>query len=238
MGTIGLEIEEMCAWIKNPWGVEYSDYLKKISLSVKTGKIYGIISEYMEGGDTISALLSNQIPWERGKAYLDDIEVPLARIQEMGWYIGKSVYSKGIFHREISMRKALNHAIKDYGRYTKLDDIIEDFGLSEDRLNMKLRMYSYEKFRVSMALGYACKKTFFCFPWMSSSFFYNWILNSSVYRFFRQMRGEGCTFILPTSRRINVEGFVDEIIELRPEPSYTQIIAEHPDFKKYFSHFV
>ena len=173
LGTIRLEVKEMCGSIIDPWKSERFDYLWRNSFLFETGKIYGIICEYGEGGDAISGLLSNQISWGNGRTYLDNVEVPLSKIQEIGWYIGKPVYSKKPFRKEITMKKALNNAIKQYRRYTTIEEIIEDFGLSEKRLNMQLGNYSYEKFRASLALGYACRKIIYCFPWMNSSMFYN-----------------------------------------------------------------
>ncbi len=91
---------------------------------------------------------------------------------------------------------------------------MEDFSLRPDRIYMKLSRYSGEKWRGSLAIGYVCRKEVFCLSWMNTPDFDSILLSSGIFRFFKRLRKEGCIFILPTSRRENVEGFADEVIEL------------------------
>lgn len=197
------------------------------------GKIYGIVCEQGEGGELLSSLISGRITAIDEKVFFNNREKAFSEIQNRAWYVGKSEYSSWPIKREISARKAINKAIKKYGRFRDMNDLVEQFGLTAGRLNYKISSYSGEKWRVSLAIGYASKKQIFCFPWMNTAYFNHVMLSSSVYRFFRKMKEEDLIIILPTSRKENIQGFVDSIIEIN-NPSFKFVASEHPDFKLYF----
>ena len=59
----------------------------------------------------------------------------------------------------ISIRKALDYALEKYHKYESIDGIIEDFGLTPDRLHYGLSTNCFwEKWRASLASGYASNK--------------------------------------------------------------------------------
>lgn len=68
---------------------------------------------------------------------------------------------------------------------------------------------------------------------MNTLIFYDCLYNSAVFRLFRRMRNEGAIIILPTSRKENVEGFVDEVIQIGGQ-RFEHVISESEYFKKYF----
>ena len=235
MNKIRLETKMTVVNIKSPFRGKASDASESVydnTFIFERGKIYGIICEPRQGGDALSCFMSNQISWENEEMYFDEVQVNPSDIGEISWYMGKPIYSKGIIKREISVRKALNKAISQYHRYENINDIIEEFGLQERRLDYGLSNYSYERWRASLAIGYASYKVVYCFPWLNSHLFYNWIICSSVFRFFRKLRDEGNIIILPTSRRDNVAGFVDEIIEICNVSD--KIVTDDPYFREYF----
>ena len=234
MNKIRLEVKMRVVDIVNPFDIKRNsvDYVWDNTFNFERGKIYGIVCESEGGGDAVSCLMSNQIPWEDEKVYYDNVEINPSDIGEIGWYIGKPIYSKGIIKKEISVRKALNNAILQYHRYKDINDIIEEFGLQERRLDYRISNYSYERWRASLAIGYASYKVIYCFPWLNTYSFYNWIICSSVFRFFRKLKDEGNIIILPTSRKENVVGFVDEVIEINNASD--KVVTNDPYFKEYF----
>ncbi len=232
INKIKLETRERFVRIETFFGEKFFDDIGDNVFTFEKGKIYGIVCEYGGGGAAISCFMSNRIPWKDEKIYFDDLEINPSDIGEIGWYIGREIYSKGIIKKEISVRKALNHAVSQYHRYENINDIIEEFGLQERRLDYGLSNYSYERWRASLAIGYASYKVIYCFPWLNSHLFYNWIICSSVFRFFRKLKDEGNIIILPTSRRDNVAGFVDEIIEICNASD--KIVTDDPYFREYF----
>lgn len=219
--------------VENAMKETFNEVILDNTYVLEKGKIYGIICEQGEGGELLSSLISGRIAAIDEKVFFNNREMTFSEIQDRAWYVGKSEYSSFPIKREISARKAINKVIKKYGRYRNMNDLVDQFGLTKGRLNYKISSYSGEKWRVSLAIGYASRKEIFCFPWMNTAYFNHVMLSSSVYRFFKKMKEEKLIIILPTSRKENVEGFVDAIIEIN-NPSFKFVATEHPDFKLYF----
>lgn len=221
--------------VNNPFGEKSRDYICTNTFTFKKGMIYGIVCEHGGGGESISLILSNEILLKQEKVYIDDVEVGESDIEKLGWYVGKTLYSRGPIKRELSSRQALEYAIKKYHHYEKLGDIVEEFHLTLDKLDHGTsRNCEWERWRTSMAIGYASNRKIYCFPWMDTLQFYDCMYNSSVFRFFKKLVGEGAIIILPTSRKENVSGFADEIIQIH-SPRFEHIISESTYFKEYFN---
>ena len=220
--------------INNPFGERSQDYVCENTFIFEKGKIYGIVCEHGGGGESLSLLLSREIPLKQEKIYIDDMEVKDSRNEEIGWYVGKPIFSQGPIKKERSVRQALEYAIKKYHRYETVVDIVEEFHLTPNRLDYGLsRNSEWEMWRASVAIGYASNKMIYCFPWLNTLYFYDCMYNSSVFRFFKKLTGEGAIIILPTSRKENVCGFVDTVIHIHCS-RFEHIISENPYFKEHF----
>lgn len=220
--------------INNPFGEISRDYICENIFLFEKGRMYGIVCEHGAGGEAISLMLSNMTLLKKEKVYIDDVEARVSEIERLGWYVGKALYSRKPLKKEQSCRQALEYAIKTYHRYKEIDDIIEEFHLTPSRLDYGLsKNCEWEKWRMSLAIGYASNKKIYCFPWMDTLQFYDCMYNSSVFRFFKKLIGEGAIIILPTSRRENVSGFVDNVIQIR-NPRFEHSISESTYFKEYF----
>lgn len=232
---IRLEIEEdRFISVNNPFNEKSQDYICRNVFDFKKGKIYGVICEHGGGGEAISLLLTNEVSLDTEKVYFDDKQVEASDIKNVGWYVGKPLYSKFFIKTEISVRKALNYAINKYHKYEKIDEIINEFHLTPSRLDYGLsRNCEWEKWRASLAIGYASNRRVYCFPWMDSLCFYDCMINSAVYCFFKKLKNEGAIIILPTSRVENINGLVDEVIQIH-SPRFEHMISENPYFKEYF----
>lgn len=68
---------------------------------------------------------------------------------------------------------------------------------------------------------------------IAQPYFHDIILSSGVFRFFKKLKSEGCIIILPTSRKENVIGMVDEVIEIG-NPRFDNMISQHPYFIEHF----
>lgn len=181
----------------------------------------------------ISAIMSGAIPIHKEGIFFDREKVENSDMHSIGWYVGKSEYHRGLMRREISAKKALTEAIKKYQRYQNVDEVVKDFHLSADRLDYPLSQYSGEKWRASLAIGYACKKEIFCFSWMSTIRFTDILLSSGVFRFFKRFKEEGGIVILPTSCKNNVFGLADEVIEI-DNTQYKSILSDSQYFREHF----
>lgn len=220
--------------INNPFGEKSRDYICTNTFTFKRGMIYGIVCEHGSGGEAISLILSNETLLKQEKIYIDDVEVGESDIENLGWYVGKTLYSRRLIKRELSFRQALEYAVKKYHRYENLDDIIEEFHLTSDRLDYGTsKNCEWERWRASLAIGYASNRKIYCFPWMDTMHFYECMYNSSVFCLFKKLTKEGAIIILPTSRKENVSGLADEVIQIH-SPRFEHIISESSHFKEYF----
>ena len=234
MEKIKLEMRKRFVNVENPFGEKSRDYMSDNIFIFEKGKIYGIVCEHGGGGESISLLLSNKIPWREEKIYFDDVAVEGAEVQKIGWYLGSPIYSNLPIRREVSIKKALKYAINKYHRYENMDEVVEEFKLTTGILDYGIsRNCNWERWRASLAIGYASNKTVYCFPWMNTLEFYDCLYNSSVFRFFKKLKNEGAIIVLPTSRSENVIGFVDEIIQIQC-PRFEHIISDSQYFKDYF----
>lgn len=219
--------------VKNAFNELQIDCTLEKTFCFKRGKIYGIIGEQGEGGELISSVLSGRIPIIEEEIYYDGVKLNNKNLQKIGWYVGKREYYEGIIKKEKRVEKALTDAIKKYKRYNNLEEIVKEFNLTPDRLNYEISRYSGERWRASLAIGYASLKEIYCFSWMNTACFNSILLSSGVFRFFKKMKEEGLIIVLPTSRKDNVIGLADEIIEI-DNPEYKCIISEDPYFIKTF----
>lgn len=234
MEKITLETKMRFVVVKNPFGEKSLDYTHDNIFTFERGKIYGIVCEHGAGGESISLLLSNQIPREEEKIYFDDQEVTPQTVGQTGWYMGKPLYSGKLIKREVTIRRAMKYAVDKYHKYDSVEKIAEDFVLDRGIWDYGLsRNCQWVKWRASMAIGYACDRTIYCFPWMNTLEFNDCLCNSSVFRFFKRFKREGLIIILPTSRRENIEGIVDEIVQIH-SPRFEHVITDFEYFKEHF----
>lgn len=235
MEKVKLVIEgERLIDVNNPYGEKSQDYISEGTYIFEAGKIYGVVCEHGGGGESVSLLLSDNASLINERVYVDDVEVQATEIEKYGWYVGKTLYSKGFVKKELSAKKALEYAIEKYHRYENVEDIARDFHLALDKLHYGLsKNCEWEKWRASIAIGYASNKKIYCFPWMDTMTFYDCLYNSSVFRFFKKLMSEGAIIILPTSREENIRGFANNIIKIR-SPRFEHVISESGYFKDYF----
>ncbi len=217
----------------NHIGEKWIDYINDNEFNFEKGRIYGLVGEHGSGGEIISSLLSGRIKQEKNSVYIDNNRANEAEVQKNGWYVGKAEYTKGLIKKEISVRRAIQRAIKEYHRYENINEVVEEFHLTPERLGYGLSKYSGERLRASLAIGYISNKEIYCFPWMNTAFFRDIILSSGVFRFFKKMRDEGCIIILPTSRVENVVGLVDEVIEMETL-EFKNVISQNSYFIEHF----
>ena len=216
----------------NVYGEKTHDYISKNEFFFKKGKIYGIICEQGAGGEGISHILTDKTCDKSVKIFIDGIETN--NISEVSWYVGKNVKSGKIIRKELSVKDALELAVKKKVRYEDIEIIIEEFHLSRHRIDYSLSTIDpWEKWRASIAIGYASGKQIFCFPWMDSLYFFDCMFNSSVFRFFKKITQDGGMVILPTSKEQNVQKLADEIIKIKC-PRFEHCISDTEYFKKYF----
>lgn len=115
-----------------------------------------------------------------------------------------------------------------------VEKIIELFGLSKDRLSYKVEELSWERWRASMAIGFAQGKSIYCFPWCSTMWINDLILNSGIHRCIDIVKKYGSIIIIPTSKTESIEYLVDEVISINNSKSLPSDRAKElvKDYKK------
>lgn len=212
----------------NVYGEKSHDYVSKANYCMEFGNIYGVICEQGAGGEGISQIITNPYS-EKYRIVLNENKD--SEIDEISWYVGKQLRDGRLLKKDITIRNAFELAIKKNGRYNDIETIIEDFHLSPQRIDYTLSEIDvWERWRASIAIGYAFGKKIYCFPWMDSLYFYDCMINSSVFRYFKKIVQDNGMIILPTSREQSVKGIVDKIIKVHC-PRFERCISDSDYFK-------
>lgn len=182
----------------------------------KAGRSYGILCEEGEGGGALSLLLSGRAKIMDEKVSVFGHEYEKGQTVSEGWFMGE-----GFPGLNQSAKKDIELALKESHSTLSLQDVIQEFSLSEDRLGLSIKKYSGECWRASAAIGYAGKKRIFCFPWMDTAFLERCLFTAYFY-YVDKLKERGCTIIIPGPSRKILEGMTDEIIELK-NPEYKDI---------------
>lgn len=189
---------------------EWVERMYDETFQFEKGKSYGILCEIGEGGGGISWLLS-------GREEIEEEEITVfgrkysqgERVQE-GWFIT----GIGISGMNKTLEKELKIALKQSGLGLSVDDIVEKFGLTPERLKVKMRHFSWEGWRASVAIGYAMGKQIFCFPWLNPELLMEMVLSTAYCFYVDKLKKEDAIVIVPSSDRRALEEMTDEIIQL------------------------
>ncbi|RKN71860.1 hypothetical protein D7M11_28945 [Paenibacillus ginsengarvi] len=92
------------------------------------------------------------------------------------------------------------------------DEIVELFRLTPERLDRPIHSISTERYSASAAIGFACGKQVYCFPWLNDY----WVerLTLRIENIIGNVKKIGGIVILPTSREQYVQHLVDQMVEI------------------------
>lgn len=229
---VNMKLEEQKVRVEIPEGrtifpeyirgkLRYQEFMYEEEFEFEKGKMYGIYGERGEGGGGLTWLLS-------GRGIIQDENVTVfgrrykkgKSVQE-GWYM-----SEGIPNINKSARKQISIALKRSKSELSVQNIVDKFHLTEERLDLKLENYSWEVWRVSAAIGYALGKQIFCFPSMATLMVRDLITNAGFFIYVEKLKREGGILLLPSSNKNVLEAVSDEIIELN-NPGFKDLSAFH-----------
>lgn len=190
------------------------DDITDLHCKFHSGNIYGIIGECGSGGWGLSYVLSGRDTCQQQRIYINENRVSQKDLEELGWYVGDGITKSGFFDNEKSILKQLQYGLKKNNNNISIDEIVQKFKLSQDRLNSKLSKLSWEKWRASIAIGYAYGKKVFCFPWLNTAQVNDLILNTGFHIYLDILKQEGSIIIIPTNKKETLEFIADEYIIL------------------------
>lgn len=192
------------------------DYCKSFNYTFEGGKAYGIIGEIGEGGWALSYILAGRCKPLEGKIEINDIASDQKILQKYSCYVGEGIsinkYKflfkratvRDLLHQGIRQRKCPNDCI---------DDIVNLFGLSKERLNRTIENYSGERWRASLAVGYANGRQIYCFPWLNSNWLNKYIIGMREFASILALLKEtGAIIIIPTMTDELLKGYVEDFI--------------------------
>jgi len=177
------------------------------NISLKSGKIYGLIGEYGQGPMYLSYLLGGKVDFGDLRLFCGGQELSRDELEQTGWNLEPSNEK----YRNASVRKSIEKALLKNQRAESFDEIAEKFMLSENHYNMKLFQLSGERWRVSAALGYANRKKIFYAPYMSSKFYYQMCL-SGLLKVLKTLTADGAIVLLPAGSDEFLKHIADECI--------------------------
>lgn len=177
------------------------------------GKIYGILCKCREGGQGITKLLTGNEYIDNEKIWIDDKLYKKGERVREGWMIGKGFENLFLYHKTV--KQQIEYALKKSKKNMSVDDIVKKFELTPERLVCKVYYLSGERWRATVAIGYACGKQIFCFPWLDYLTLENIITTGYALLYADILRKEGNIIIIPSAEREILEYITDEIIELK-----------------------
>lgn len=190
------------------------DNINDLQCEFSSGKVYGIIGECGSGGWALSYLLSGRDASPNQKILVNNQEISQTDLKRLGWYVGDGLIRNKIINSEKSVLKQLQLGVKHNINSITVEEIVDKFNLSHDRLHKKLNELSWEKWRASIAIGYAHNKRIFCFPWLNTAQINDLILNTGFHIYTDILREEGSILIVPTNTKEALELIADEYIVL------------------------
>lgn len=175
-----------------------------------TSGIYLIEGECATGGWALTTILSGRDTMYEGKIFLNDEEVTYEELKKSSCYVGIDAGLKKHFGlKPMTVKEQIEYGIKKGLSFSAdIDDIRKKFGISEERFVRDINHVSGERWRASIAIGYALGKKVYCFPWVNSHF-----LNSHADNFklcFQSLKTVNAIVILPTT-------YADAIKEISSE---------------------
>lgn len=194
---------------------EYStNVLCEKSFSFYTGKIYGILCNHNECGWGVSYLLSGRAAIDQEKIFINGKEYNKGEIIKEGWYVGEGINKKFFCPLNNTLKKQILFALKQSKINQNLNDVIDKFELSRDKIDCKFFKLGWESWRASVAIGYAYGKKIYCYPWMDTAYLKELIYNSGFIFYSNILKNAGNITILPASDRCLLEMICDEIITI------------------------
>ncbi len=201
------------------------DLCNKYSCKLVKGKTYGIIGEFGAGGWALSYTLAGKENDYDGIIRINGQVVNSQILRKISCYVGEDPIPKSLFNNK---KRLIINRLKDGIKLGKspiddIEEIIQVFGLSHERLNRIIENISNERWRASMAIGYTWGKKIYCFPWLNTGnliFLKDYILPCITY-----LKQKGSIIIIPTCKIDIIKDIIDEAFFIKShfEESYNSM---------------
>lgn len=147
------------------------DHINNFGYEFRKKQIYGIIGEFGNGSAALSCAISGKLPIQQGNFFINGKEVKINNIKKIGCYVGEDIKIKtkfGFIHRT-TVKEQIEYGVNKQKSFVQdVNKIKTMFHLSDERFNRNIKYFSGERWKASIAIGYALGKMIYCFPWMNT----------------------------------------------------------------------
>ena len=177
----------------------------------RSGKIYGIVSEYGQGCMYVSYLLGGRIAFDGLRIFCNDTALSQDDLRAAAWNL--EPYGEAYGKKQV--RRSVEQALRGSGLPEDFEAIAAKFMLTPERYDRKFNMLSGERWRAAAALGYAQGKNIFFAPYKPSMFYYQ-MCHSGLLTVLRTLTAAGAMVILPAGSDAVIKQIADETINVNP----------------------
>lgn len=178
--------------------------------------IYILEGECATGGWALSTVLVGKDNTFDGEVWINDKKVNCKQINKCSCYVGEDAGLRKRFGLvPMTVKEQIEYGVnRNLSFSNDIKKIKSLFGLSEERYNRPLKYVSGERWRISMAIGYALGKTIYCFPWMNKKYILK--LEDCLKLCFNSLQEIGAIIIIPTTSHDVIKKIADKytVIEL------------------------
>ena len=181
------------------------------NVTLQSGHIYGIVSEYGQGCAYFAYLLGGRIPPGDVQILRDQVPVSQRELSAVAWNL--EPYGEPYGRKPV--RRAITQALSHRPDAGSCAAIAEQFQLTPERYDRKFIHLSGERWRAAAAFGYAQGKQIFFAPYQTSAF-YAQMLRSGLLKVLREIADAGALVILPVGSEAVMRYAADVILDLNP----------------------
>lgn len=192
-------------------------------VTLKSGKIYGVIGEYGQGPMYLSYLIGGQVDFGNLRLFCNDYELSKNMLTQISWNLEPSNEK----YKNAIVKKSIEKALSKNGCREDFATLAQKFILTEPRYSRKLFQLSGERWRASAALGYANRKKVYYAPYKSSDFYYH-MCHSGLLKVLKELTADGAIVLLPAGSDKFLKHIVDECI-------YTDREYDISELEKFYS---
>ncbi|MBQ8194784.1 MAG: hypothetical protein IJZ47_05395 [Oscillospiraceae bacterium] len=209
-GQFSIKVDtSACKSIIADYDIKLNDTWYYSDQSFESGKIYGLVSEYGQGGMYLSHLLGGKVDFQNVKIYCNDHLLSQDELNNAAW----DLEPYGTSYGNKTVRRSIEKALLHNSCEETFQTIADRFLLTPERYDRKFKWLSGERWRASAAFGYAQNKKVFYAPYNPSNFYYQ-MCQSGLLKALRELTDHGAVVILPTGSDEFIKHIADEVIFL------------------------
>jgi ABC-type multidrug transport system ATPase subunit len=206
------------------------DYLNDFTYSFHSGRIYGVAGDFGLGGWALSYILAGRVKLGKDdNIMVDGVKANQKVLQKLTCYCGDKnidepsfqgpTFTSEIFYGKWTIREQIRKGLRESHSPYSFDAIVKMFELSEGRLDRPMEYISNERWRATLAIGFAGGKRIFCCP-LLSPIYLEYIMMKPMRDLWQFLKNQGAIIIIPVTNSKYLEKFADEIIHLKDNDEY------------------